>query len=154
MSPYYRGSGTNFWPFYFEELEFVGATFMYLDQGIDTGKIIHQIRARIYENDNLHIIGNRLISDAIIIYKELIKNFKNVHNIVQNDPPKTNGRFMRKKDFSENALIKVKFNLKNHMIKKYLDTKSQRVKKALILKIKMLQAYLVFIVMINFELFR
>ena len=60
----------------FEELEFVGATFMYLDQGIDTGKIIHQIRARIYENDNLHIIGNRLISDAIIIYKELIKILK------------------------------------------------------------------------------
>lgn len=45
LSPYYRGSGTNYWPLVNGELEFVGATFMHIDAGIDTGNIIHQIRA-------------------------------------------------------------------------------------------------------------
>ena len=39
----------------------VGATFMYIDAGIDTGEIIHQIRADIVIGDSPHSIGNRLI---------------------------------------------------------------------------------------------
>ena len=61
MSPYYRGSGTNFWPFVNNELQFIGATFMHIDEGVDTGEIIHQIRANIFHDDNIHQIGNRLI---------------------------------------------------------------------------------------------
>src|ERR1035437_3139353 len=34
LSPYYRGSGTNFWPFVNGELEYVGATLLHLDPGI------------------------------------------------------------------------------------------------------------------------
>ena len=48
LSPYYRGSGTNVWPMINRELEYVGATFMYIDAGIDTGNIIHQIRPKIF----------------------------------------------------------------------------------------------------------
>ena len=42
ISPYYRGSGTNYFPFVNNEPEYAGCTFMYLDHGIDTGEIIHQ----------------------------------------------------------------------------------------------------------------
>jgi len=47
LSPYYRGTGTNFWPLVKGEPELVGATFMHMDQGVDTGAILHQIRARV-----------------------------------------------------------------------------------------------------------
>ena len=43
------------------EFEFFGYTFMYLDEGIDTGEIIHQGRPKIFPYDNPHQIGNRLI---------------------------------------------------------------------------------------------
>ena len=61
LSPYYFGSGTNFHSLVNDELQFVGYTFMYMDEGIDTGKIIHQSRALILPFDNPHQIGNRLI---------------------------------------------------------------------------------------------
>ena len=47
MSPYYNGAGTNWWPMYNEEFEFVGTTVHYLDAGVDTGDILGQTRASI-----------------------------------------------------------------------------------------------------------
>src|SRR5690606_10372264 len=75
LSPYYRGSGTNFWPLVNGEPEFVGATFMHIDAGVDTGEVIHQIRARIFPGDTPHQIGNRLIADMARVYAALIRDF-------------------------------------------------------------------------------
>ena len=61
LSPYYRGSGTNVFPIVNNEPEYVGVTFMYLNQGVDTGEIIHQIRPDICVEDSIHDIGNKLI---------------------------------------------------------------------------------------------
>jgi len=77
LSPYYVGSGTNYWPLVNEEPEFVGATFMYIDAGIDTGEIIHQIRARIVWGDTPSSIGNRLILDMAPVYKTIFFIFGN-----------------------------------------------------------------------------
>ena len=81
LSPYYTGSGTNFFPFVNNEPQFAGATFMFLDEGIDTGEIIHQIRARILKNDNIHKIGNRLIKDVLQNYSQIIINFNKIKKI-------------------------------------------------------------------------
>ena len=78
LSPYYRGSGTNYFPFVNNEPEFSGATFMYLDKTIDNGKIIHQIRSRIFAGDSFHQIGNRLISDMFGVYNQIILNFSKI----------------------------------------------------------------------------
>ena len=48
LSPYYKGAGTNIWPLVNNEPEYLGITYMYIDAGIDTGAIIHQIRPNIY----------------------------------------------------------------------------------------------------------
>ena len=73
LSPYYRGSGTNFFPFVNNEPEFCGVTFMFLDAGVDTGNIIHQIRPNIKAFDNFHEICNKLLSEMFDITKLLIK---------------------------------------------------------------------------------
>ncbi|MEZ6855059.1 formyltransferase family protein [Halodesulfovibrio aestuarii] len=75
LSPYYRGSGTNFWAMVNGDFDLVGATFMILDKGIDTGPIIHQVRARISPNDSPHDIGHRLIVDAVTAYRNVISVF-------------------------------------------------------------------------------
>ena len=84
LSPYYRGSGTNVWPLINIEPDMVGATFMYIDAGIDTGKIIHQIRADVYLGDSPHTIGNRLIRKMTSTYAEIVCNFNDLEPLISN----------------------------------------------------------------------
>ena len=53
ISPYYKGSGTNIFPIINNEFDMLGATFMHIDEGIDTGKVIHQFRSEIFIGDSI-----------------------------------------------------------------------------------------------------
>lgn len=117
LSPYYRGSGTNVWPIINNELELIGATFMYIDSGIDTGKIIHQIRADIFLGDNPHTIGNRLIKKMTQVYADLIYYFDNLSDEVQ---PIADGILFKNKDFDANACKKIYENIRSGIIEDYL----------------------------------
>ena len=133
LSPYYRGSGTNFWPLVNKEPEYVGATFMYADAGVDTGKIIHQIRAEVKENDTPHTIGNRLIASIPDVYRKIIVNYDNLEKIKQLDNPE-DGRLYRKKDFSKESVVKLYKNFKEDMCEEYLRTYDKRIKNVPIIK--------------------
>ena len=74
LSPYYRGSATNFWPFVNNELQFVGVSFLRIDDGIDTGPIIHQIRPDFELGDTIHDVGNKLIIKMADETQKVIKN--------------------------------------------------------------------------------
>ena len=63
LSPYYRGAGTNFWPFYNGEPEFVGVTYHALTERVDDGQIFLQRRAEPTEASNVHEYGMQLIRD-------------------------------------------------------------------------------------------
>lgn len=119
LSPYYRGSGTNVWPLINKEPEMVGATFMYIDPGIDTGAIIHQIRADIFLGDGPHSIGNRLIRKMTSTYADIIANFD---NLSQEDEISIEGRLYFQKDFNSYACLKLYKNFQNGMIEKYLNS--------------------------------
>lgn len=129
LSPYYRGSGTNFWPFINKELQFIGTTFMYIDQGIDTGEIIHQIRADIEYNDNIHQIGNRLIKKSFEECVKIIKNFKYFKRMTSLNFDKNEERYYRKKDFTEDAMTIAYENLKDGLVENYLINKEDLDKK-------------------------
>ena len=123
LSPYYRGSGTNYWPLVNNEPEFVGTTFMYIDSGVDTGKIIHQIRPEINLDDDVHSIGNKLIiksSDEIV---KLILAFDKLEDKLPLKFEKSKERYYRKKDFSEDSLKKLHFNFSNGMISEFIKNK-------------------------------
>src|SRR5579875_3845886 len=127
LSPYYRGAGTNFWPFVNGEPEFVGVTFMHIDKGVDTGAIIHQMQATITCGDNIHQIGNRLIKDMAKCCAALINNFEKLElpqpSLLQNIP----GRYYRKKDFTEASVTTMYQNFADGLIDQYLhDVKMGR----------------------------
>lgn len=125
LSPYYRGSGTNFWPFVNCELQFIGTTFMHIDKGIDTGEIIHQIRANINLNDTIHTIGNRLIKDS---FAECILLINSFHKLKKKEPfvfDKKNEKYYRQSDFTEDSLKVAYQNLSNGLINKYLNNKKK-----------------------------
>ena len=125
LSPYYRGSGTNVWPIINNEFEYIGATFMYLDSGIDTGEVIHQIQARFFIGDSPHSIGNRLIRDMVETYAEIIVNFDNLTRETQ--ILGVESKFYRRKDFDKAACEQLYANI-NNLNKKHSDNQIKLVK--------------------------
>jgi methionyl-tRNA formyltransferase len=122
LSPYYRGSGTNVWPLINLEPDMVGATFMYIDAGIDTGEIIHQIRADVYLGDSPHSIGNRLIRKMTSTYAEIVCNFRNLKSEKQ---PVSEGRLYYHRDFTADSCEKLYLNFSQSMIQNYLSSTKQ-----------------------------
>jgi len=122
LSPYYRGSGTNVWPLINEEPENIGATFIHIDDGIDTGKIIHQIRADIFLGDSPHSIGNRLISKMTLTYADLIANFEKLE---EEDQPNSSGKLYTQKDFDKTACLNLYQKFYDGIIEKHLNTEKE-----------------------------
>ena len=128
ISPYYRGSGTNFWPFVNNELEYLGSTILHLDSGIDTGDIICHVRPKIELNDTVHSVGCKIIKssvESLIKIIKLINEGKKLNRVRQWD---VKDRYYQTKDFDEIVLSKYKENLKNNMIKNYLESDDKKIK--------------------------
>jgi methionyl-tRNA formyltransferase len=123
LSPYYRGSGTNFFPFVNNELEAVGYTLMHLDSGVDTGNIVHQGRAPIVLGDSIHTIGNRNIR---LLFGDIIKLIESKFDfsISKSQISRDSNRYYRKKDFSEQSLRAALENLNNGLVERYLSDAS------------------------------
>jgi phosphoribosylglycinamide formyltransferase 1 len=121
ISPYYFGAGTNFQALVNEEFQFVGYTFMYMDEGIDTGKIIHQSRAKVLPFDNPHQIGNRLIKQMTKDFIKLIENF----SLIEDKDRVTDfvGKTFKNKDATNNLTLKLYENFKRDSVFNYLKKK-------------------------------
>jgi len=120
LSPYYRGSGTNFWALYNDEPEYVGATVHFLDKGIDTGEIIHHARPDIEEDDNQHSIGCKTI---IAGTDKLIKAVgEKLNGTIQSHEQWKEGirPFCYRKHFTPEIVREFKKKLENGLIKNYV----------------------------------
>ncbi len=118
LSPYYRGSGTNVWPLINKEPHMVGATFMYIDAGIDSGEIIHQIRADMFLGDSPHSIGNRLIRKMTKAYADIIAHFD---SLTHGRQPESTGKLYKMGDFDAVACERLYRNFSEGMIEAHLD---------------------------------
>jgi len=132
LSPYYRGGGTNYWPLVNDEPEYVGATFMYIDAGIDTGEIVHQVRANYYWGDSPSQIGNRLIVEMSRVYRSIIVNFENLAKMPQLPRP-SNEKVYRKKEYTEESVKILYRNFEKGLIERYLNEEVDRCAKVPIL---------------------
>ena len=118
LSPYYKGSGTNFFPFVNKELQFCGSTIMQISKKIDGGKIIHQIRPEFNINDNIHTIGNKIIKKTAIELCKILTKKKFFKFFKINTKYKT--KVYKRKDFTKNNLEKALTNIKNNLIPNYI----------------------------------
>jgi phosphoribosylglycinamide formyltransferase 1 len=123
LSPYYFGAGTNFHALVNNEIHFFGYTFMYIDEGIDTGEIIHQARPDVFPFDNPHQIGNRLIKKMVNDFIKLVVNFKSIKKIKLSN--KYIGKTYKRKDATIELTEKLYNNFKNNSIFKYLKSKDE-----------------------------
>lgn len=118
LSPYYRGSGTNYWPLVNQQPEAVGVTFMNLDSGIDTGSVVHQRRAAYVLGDSIHTVNTRLMSQS---FDDLAQILMMEVNLNESEPinPKM-GRYFKKSDFSIESLDELYRNFKEGIVERYL----------------------------------
>jgi len=129
LSPYYRGSGTNFWPFVNNELEYVGATILHLDPGIDTGDIVAHVRPVFEKDDTVHTIGCKVIKNGINILIKIINQLKNKKEIQR--VPQWNisdEKVYRIKDFDISALNSYKKNMNEQMIESFINSSKKQIK--------------------------
>jgi hypothetical protein len=106
LSPYYRGSGTNFWPFLEGRLHCLGVTVHYLDKGIDTGGIVVHGRPEIAAGDTLHALGCKTITvsaDLALRVLRMLATGGALPAVPQWEP----GRLFQRKDLTGEAVIRL-----------------------------------------------
>lgn len=124
LSPYYKGSGTNFFPIVNNEFECLGATIHLAIDKVDAGAILHQVRIDDFtENDTIHSIGNKIIKKSGELYPMVIS-----HYLSGKIEPKAQDEFAgfkeyKVKDFTPQSLLRAKEVLLNGGIKKYTENK-------------------------------
>ena len=125
LSPYYRGSATNFWPFVNNELQFVGVTMHYIDKGIDTGNIICHGRPSIDPCDNIHDIGCKVVLKTADLFCSIFSHLELGHSLIEH-PQKVKGTLYQRKDFNADAVLIAQRNIKEGSIARYSQEKDQK----------------------------
>lgn len=125
LSPYYRGSGTNFWPLVNREPEYLGATIHYIDEGIDTGPIVAHVRPDMRADSGPHDIGNRVIvAAASVLARALAAHHRG--GPLRAQPQRGGGRYYRRSDFTADAIRRMERNFTQGMIGEYLADRAAR----------------------------
>ena len=120
ISPYYRGSGTNFWPFVNGEIEFVGVTMHFIDKGIDTGKMICHGFPKIELDDRMHDIGCKVVIETADLFIKIFNILNDFPNSLEGVDQWSKGKLYQRKDFNAKAVLKARDNIGNGLIENFL----------------------------------
>tara|TARA_B100001245_G_C22886525_1_gene426598 strand:+ start:1876 stop:2676 length:801 start_codon:yes stop_codon:yes gene_type:complete len=125
--PYYRGSGCNVWPFYYNELEYVGMTIHFVNSGLDTGNIILQLRSNFSAYDNTHSVGCKNTISSINLLNRAIRHVLKKSRYRGKKIKSKFSRLCLKKEFNKHTITRINKNLFLGIVKKYLK-KSKKIK--------------------------
>ena len=101
LSPYYRGTATNFWPIYNHEMQYCGVTFHELTTKVDGGDIFGQYSLKRETFETVHHVGNSLIRSLPENTFKIITNLESITTINQLSGKflKSPRRYYRQRDF-------------------------------------------------------
>ena len=123
LSPYYRGTATNFWPLVDLKPECVGVTIHYATNELDGGNIILQARPSISKYDTVHDIGCKTIIKGIKLLKSILEYKGNLPSGVKQ---RNHGILRKRSDFNAKAVKTLEENFAAGMIEKYIEQKHNR----------------------------
>ena len=136
LSPYYRGSGTNFWPIVDGRPECVGATIHVAVPKVDAGPVLHQIRPEIIiESDSIHDLGNKTIITAIQVLPIVLKAYLECRL----EPSAQIGlkeHEYKRLDLNSESIKKAYANIEDGLVKEYLNHRLERNKPYPIIEFK------------------
>lgn len=128
LSPYYKGSGTNFFPIVNNEFECIGATIHLAIKSVDAGAILHQFRPNnIQYSDDLHTIGNKTIQMAGKIYPKIVQQYLSGKITLQVQSDFEGAKIYRLKDFTPDTIRTANKIIINGGVTEYLENKNQRI---------------------------
>jgi methionyl-tRNA formyltransferase len=125
LSPYYRGSGTNFWPLVYRQPECVGATIHMAVQSVDAGAILAQVRPAAEADDRAHELGTKTIIAAV----DLLPHVLSLYSAGQIRPQPqdlTLGRTFKQRDFDAQAVRAMWREFDSGMMAEYLVDREER----------------------------
>ena len=125
LSPYYRGSATNFWPLVYDEPECVGVTIHLAVAEVDAGAILAQARPHPEPEDRAHHLGTK----AIIAGFDLVRPVLNAWTAGQIRPvaqTRAGGKVCRRADFTGESVRKMWNNFESGMLTRYIADRERR----------------------------
>jgi methionyl-tRNA formyltransferase len=125
LSPYYRGTATNFYPLLNEEPQYVGATIHLLDAGIDSGPILKHARPTITTADRPHTIGCKAILAGIEAMFAVLHDLERgkLAPVPQWEVP--NARVYLRKDYHPRQVVELYRKLDAGLIPQYVERASE-----------------------------
>ena len=126
LSPYYRGTATNFYPLLNEEPEYVGATIHQIDAGIDSGPILAQVRPRIVAGDQPHTIGCKAILAGVNRMASIVADWHagRLTPVPQWKPTRT--RLYLRKDYHPRQVVELAQKMAGGLIDRWLPEAPRR----------------------------
>lgn len=124
LSPYYRGSSTNFWPLVNGEPECVGVTIHHAVLAVDAGRILAQGRPDISVEDLSHDFGCKSVIKGAQLMLKVLELLENNHMRGVEQPAW--GRLYKRNDFTVEAFLQMKKKFDKGMVKNYLQNKEKR----------------------------
>ncbi len=119
LSPWYRGSATLFWPFYFLQPQFAGATFHQILPEADAGGILHQTVPKLQSGDGIHDVGAKTVIEAKKDLRKLLEGYGEAGWSFKEQ--KSSGRLFLTRDFQP-AHLRIIYNAYNNdIVSHYLD---------------------------------
>lgn len=121
LSPYYRGTATNFYPLYNDEPQFVGATVHLIDKGIDSGPIFRHARPEIVRDDGPHTIGCKTILAGIEAMIDVLEGWaaRRVEAVPQWRP--AGAKLYLRKHYHPRQVVELYGKLQAGMIPRYVE---------------------------------
>jgi hypothetical protein len=119
LSPWYRGSATLFWPFYFLQPQFTGATFHQIVPEADAGEILHQCVPTLSKGDGIHDVCARTVVRARDDLKSLLAGYTGTGWVYQ--PQKISGRLFLTRDFQPAHLRFIYDTFDNAIVDRFLS---------------------------------
>lgn len=125
LSPYYRGTATNFYPLVNGEPQYVGATIHLIDAGIDSGPILHHARPDITADDLPHTVGCKAILVGI---EKVIQSFEEMQAGTLQPVPQwnvNNPRLYLRADYKPAHVVKLYELIESGLFPRYAARKHQ-----------------------------
>ena len=126
LSPYYRGTGTNFYPLLNEELQYVGATIHLIDAGIDSGPILAHARPEITAQDQPHTIGCKAIQAGIEKLIQVLPEWHTGRRTPVSQWHVPNPRVYLRKDYHPRQVVELYRKLEAGLIPRYVEQARRR----------------------------
>lgn len=129
LSPYYRGTATNFYPLLNGEPEYVGATIHLIDAGIDTGPILRHARPMIVADDQPHTIGCKAILagiEAMIAVLERLEREGRLAGVSQWVEP--TAKLYLRKNYHPRQVVEMRRKIDSGLIQQFVQNGSRAAK--------------------------